>query len=110
MVLSLIGYVTGATEKTFVLTGIDAKKWNSLDKTYWSADMHRRVSKNKKTCTVRVNGKTTFLKHKKSCGAVEMDGCYVKVIAHVKKYAFAIAGSSITGWCINAQSVQTMSL
>jgi len=110
MTLSLVGYVINVTNKTIVLTGIDEKKWISLDKSYWAADMCRRVSKNKKTCTIRVNSKTTYIKHGKACGVLDMDGCHVKVIANAKKYVFPSDGSSVTGWCINASSIKSVAI
>jgi hypothetical protein len=94
--------------KKFTLTGIDNKKWQSLNKTYWAASMFRRVSKNKKTCVARVNSKTLFIKHGKESALGDMDGCYVKVRACAKKYSFYIEGTCFTGWTVDACKVDTI--
>ena len=110
MSLSLFGYVTNVNDTTFTLTGVDRKKWDKLDASYWGVDVHRRVSKNKKTCVVRVNSKTLFSKNGKDCLCVDMNGCYVNVIAYAKKYAFVSEGAGVHGWCIVAQCARSVKI
>jgi hypothetical protein len=108
MSFTLVGYITEVDDKKFTLTGIDSKKWQSLNKTYWVASMFRRVSKNKKTCVTRVNSKTLFTKHGKPSTIGDMHGCYVKVFVCANKYTFSVNGTNITGWTIDAHKVNSM--
>lgn len=107
--MKLTGYITNIDEKVLTLSGINPMSWKLKD-SYWGVGMRRRVSRNKKECTIRHTSQTVCKKRGAICDIQSMSGCYVCITALVKKYTFPNGnnGEMIAGWTITANSIQTI--
>ncbi len=114
--ITIVGYVSSVSNDCIVISGVDPNIWDRLPPKFFSPGIRRRVTYNKKTCTVKFGRSTKFVKKinegvggaKRCCkvGAHDMKSCYCTVSAYINYYSIPDGEKNIEGWTIRARSVQ----
>lgn len=108
--ITIRGYISAVDEKNITIDGCDYNAWKSIPSSYFAPGVRKRVSSNRKTCTVRITNTTTCLKGPKLeiVSIADLQSCYVSIMISIKKYRFHTKSGFIKGWSLIAKNVQTI--
>lgn len=104
--LVLRGILANVQPNNIKLVGIHYKNWEheSVPPGFFKYGTRKRVTRDKKTCTIRVNKKTTVVNADgELADLADFHSCSVRVTVVLKKYFIK---PDIEGWSIIAHSVE----
>ena len=100
--VTLTGYVAGVENNRVKLVGVEPTAWEGLEPWYFMHGTLKRVSRDKKNCTVFVHRTTQLVKKgERVDNAAEFHSIPVRVVADIKKYSFG----AVEGWTLNARKI-----
>lgn len=104
--LTISGIISDTDPRNIKLAGIHYSDWNhgSIPKDFFKHGVRKRVTRDRKSCTIRINKKTEVLNRSgEPIDIGELHSCSVRVSVKLKKYFIK---PDIEGWSLIAHSVE----